>query len=318
MRFIPCQLASQARVLPVGEDWIFEPKFDGYRCQLVVWDGKLRLFTRNGLDWTERFGRSLPERVCETLDCALDGEICALDQNGRPDFGLLCKALSDRSVPLTYFAFDLLASSGESVTPLSLHARKKRLAQVISSLGIESVKLVAHTGDGNALAEVLKSAGWEGVMAKDRNSPYQPGARSPAWRKIKFTRRQEFIVAGWRPDRKTGVVKSIVVATMDNGALTLRGSVGTGFSVRQRSELAEFFSKSSTFGLPSSLPPVEGDIRLLPPKLVAEVEFLELSSGGCVRGASFIGLREDKAAADVQHETISCDQSYKIAQPQAA
>ncbi|WP_292303078.1 non-homologous end-joining DNA ligase [Mesorhizobium sp.] len=316
--FTPCQLATPARELPCGPNLIFEPKFDGYRCQLVVRHGKLRLFTRNGLDWTKRLGRSLPESVCETHDCVFDGEICALDQNGRPDFGLLCKALSDRSVPLTYFAFDLLACSGESLTSQPLHARKKRLVEVLPSLGIECVKLVAHTGDGNALAKVLKSSRWEGVMAKDRNSPYEPGVRSPAWRKVKFTRRQEFIVAGWRPDKKTGAVKSIVVATMDNGALTLRGSVGTGFSVRQRRELADFFSGPSSLGLPSSQLPMKGDIRFLPPKLVAEVEFLEFSSSGCVRGASFIGLREDKAAEEVQHETFASDSTEEIADPLAA
>ncbi|MBZ9694887.1 non-homologous end-joining DNA ligase [Mesorhizobium sp. CO1-1-9] len=318
MRFIPCQLASPAGVLPVGDDWIFEPKFDGYRCQLVVWDGKLRLFTRNGLDWTERLGRSLPESVCETLDCAVDGEICALDKDGRPDFGLLCKALSDKNMPLAYFAFDLLACSGERITSLPLHARKKQLAEVIPSLGIESVKLVAHTSDGNALAKILLSKRWEGVMAKERNSPYEPGARSPAWRKLKFTRRQEFIVAAWRADKKTGALKSIMVATMDNGALTLRGSVGTGFSVRQRRELADFFSEHSPLGAPSTQLPVKGDIRFLPPTLIAEVEFLEFSSSGRVRGASFIGLREDKAAEDVQHETFFSDTTEKIAQPLAA
>lgn len=316
--FTPCQLATSARELPSGPNFIFEPKFDGYRCQLLLRDGKLRLFTRNGLDWTERLGRSLPENVSETHDCALDGEICALDQNGRPDFGLLCKALSDRRVPLTYFAFDLLARSGESVTAIPLHARKKHLAEVVPALGIESVKLVAHTADGNALAKVLKSSRWEGVMAKDRNSPYEPGVRSPAWRKLKFTRRQEFIVAGWRPDKKTGAVKSIVLSTMDNGALTLRGSVGTGFSVRRRRELADLFSEPSPLGVPSSQRPMKGDIRFLPPKLVAEVEFLEFSSSGCVRGASFIGLREDKAAKDVHHETFASDPTEKIAEPLAA
>ncbi|RWE85334.1 MAG: hypothetical protein EOS63_01455 [Mesorhizobium sp.] len=313
--FTPCQLATPARELPSGSNFIFEPKFDGYRCQLVIKDGKLRLFTRNGLDWTERLGRSLPESVCETQDCALDGEICALDQNGRPDFGLLCKALSNKSVPLTYFAFDLLACSGERITSLPLCARKERLAEAISSLGIESVKLVEHTLEGDALAESLKNAGWEGVMAKDHNSPYQPGVRSPAWRKVKFTRRQEFIIAGWRPDKKTNAVKSIIIATMDDGALTPRGSVGTGFSVPQRRELAEFFTTSSSLGEPLTL---KGEIQLLPPKLVAEIEFLELSSNGCVRGASFIGLREDKAAVEVQDEAFACEQVDEIARPLAA
>ncbi|MDG4889699.1 non-homologous end-joining DNA ligase [Mesorhizobium sp. WSM4887] len=318
MIFIPCQLASPARDLPAGDEWIFEPKFDGFRLQMCVGDGKFRLYTRGGLDWTARLGRSLPESLCKSHDYVLDGEICALDDDGRPDFGLLGKALSDESVPLSFFAFDLLAFSGKNLTSLPLLARKDCLAQVVSRLGIESVKLVPHAIDGSALAETLKRRRWEGVVAKDRNSPYLPGIRSAAWRKVKFTKRQEFIIAGWRADNKTGAVKSIVVGTMDNDVLTVRGSVGTGFSVHQRRELAEFFSKSSSFGEPLPSPPIKGDIQFLPPKLVAEIEFLELSSNGCVRGASFIGLREDKEAADVQLETFARDQSDKIAQPLAA
>ena len=304
-QFIPCQLASQARALPVGEEWIYEPKFDGFRLQMCISGGVFRLFTRGGHDWTERLGRSLPGNVFKTHSWVLDGEICALDEDGRPDFGLLGRALSDKSVPLSYFAFDLLACSGTNLTSLPLLSRKERLAEVVAHLGIDSVKFVAHSTDGNTLAETLKHERWEGVMAKHRDAPYRPATRSPAWRKFKFTRRQEFVVAGWSPDKLTGAVKSIVVATMDNGALTLRGSVGSGFSVSDRTRLAEIFAENAAPRNPSHR--TNGGIRFLQPSIVAEIEYLELSSNGCVRGASYIGLREDKTATDAHLETFAAN-----------
>lgn len=306
--FTPCQLATPASILPTAPNWLFEPKYDGYRCQLVVRAGKIQLFTRNGLDWTKRLGRSLPTEVPLQHDCVLDGEICVLDHSGRPDFGLLCKGLSDHSAQLCFFAFDLIASSGKCLTALPLLARKQRLRDVVSALDIEHVNLVEHTSDGKALFESLRRGRWEGVMAKDSRAPYQPGVRSPAWRKFKFTRRQEFIVAGWRPDQATGDVKSIVLATMDNGALTLRGSVGSGFSKKQREQLAALFAQAALpVGAAASRTAKNDGICLLRPELVAEIEFLEFSSRGCVRGASFIGFREDKLATDVGLETLAAE-----------
>ncbi|WP_189521634.1 MULTISPECIES: non-homologous end-joining DNA ligase [unclassified Mesorhizobium] len=296
LKFVPCQLATPSRTLPSGDNLLFEPKYDGYRCQLWVRDGKLRLFTRGGLDWTTRLGRSLPSEVPHEHDYVLDGEICVLDKTGRPDFGLLCKALSDVSLPFSFFAFDLLASFGQDLTWLPLRARKDVLSQAVESLNIEGLNFVDHFSDGEALAARLEAARWEGLMAKDGHAPYKPGERSPAWRKFKFKQRQEFLIAGWRPDNKTGAVKSIVLATMDDGALTLRGSVGSGFSGSQRKQLAEFLSNPASLDLSAPQATIKGDIRFVSPQLVAEVEFLEFSSSGCVRGASFIGLREDKAA----------------------
>ncbi|ESX03918.1 hypothetical protein X769_15720 [Mesorhizobium sp. LSJC268A00] len=271
----------------------------------MVREGKLQVFTRNGIDWTDRLGRSLPAEVAHQHDCVLDGEICVLDPNGRPDFGLLCKSLSDRNAQLSFFAFDLIASSGNRLTALPLFARKQLLRDVVSALDIEHVNLVEHTSDGQALSESLRIGGWEGVMAKDGHAPYQPGVRSPTWRKFKFTRRQEFIIAGWRPDQTTAHVKSIVLATIDNGDLTLRGSVGSGFSRKQREQFAKLFAQAalSVGAMPSRTDNSDG-VWFLRPELVAEIEFLEFSSKGCVRGASFMGLRDDKLATDVRLETL--------------
>jgi bifunctional non-homologous end joining protein LigD len=296
--FVPCQLALAARAIPTGSNWLYEPKYDGYRCQLVVRSGETRLFTRTGLDWTERLGVAwLREGTVPRADCVIDGEICVLDSDGRPDFGLLGKGLSDPATDFSFFAFDLLSHAGELLTDLPLGDRKQRLPDAVSELGLKQVHVAQHTNEGHALFEKLRELRWEGIMAKDITSSYQSGIRSPAWRKIKFTRRQEFVVAGWRVDQTTGTLKSIVLATVEDGELVLRGSVGSGFSSDERLRLPGLFSK-----VPASLSRKERDVRWLQPSLVAEIEFLELSSNGCVRGASYLGLREDKTPSDVSLE----------------
>lgn len=297
--FIPCQLAMPAKAIPTGENWLFEPKFDGFRCQLLARSGETKLFTRSGLDWTERLGGTwLRDGPPPKTDCIIDGEICVLDSGGRPDFGLLGKGLSKPTANFSFFAFDLLYHAGEMLTALPLAYRKQRLPDAVSELGLKQVHVAQHTKDGHALLERLRGRGWEGVMAKDATAPYRVGIRSPAWRKIKFTTRQEFIVAGWRLDPATGALKSIVLGTMEDGQLVLRGSVGSGFSSDDRVTLPGLFAE-----IPASASRADCNVRWLQPRVVAEIEFLELSSNGCVRGASFLGLRADKMAADVSLES---------------
>jgi bifunctional non-homologous end joining protein LigD len=298
--FIACQLATVASTVPFGENWIFEPKFDGYRCRLLIEGTSRRLLTRNGQDWTERLGSVLPEPTATTIgSCDVDGEICVLDANGRPDFSRLGRELAEGNPSLTYFAYDLLSVDGESLMSLPLLARKQRLRAVASALGCKNIQFVEHTSDGRRLCNEMRLAGWEGVMGKDINALYLPGVRSPGWRKLKFTRRQEFAIAGWRPD-PAGAVKSIVLGTFDGAEVTTHGSVGSGFASSARSDLATLFSRHSAPR--SSGSARDKHIRWLNPVLVAEIEFQDFSVSGQVRGASYLGLREDKMAADVRLE----------------
>ena len=142
---------------------------------------------------------------------------------------------------------------------------------------------------------VCLGARWEGIVAKAVSSLYRPGLRSKDWLKLKLKQRQEFVIAGWRPDPKTCAIKSLVLATVDEGKLTLRGSVGTGFTLDQRHNLPSRFSpvrsRSNLSGRPGFIP--------LEPELVAEIEYLELSGDGIVRQPTFLGLRADKVAAEV-------------------
>jgi len=300
MQPVASQLAMPGRNLPVGDHWVFEKKYDGYRCQIIVQSGSVRLFTRNGLDWSERFAPSLSMDGMPTTDCTIDGEIVALDDNGRPDFSRLCHGLSRGNIRLSYFAFDLLSHMGDSLTEQPLHVRKERLASVVA--GADAVHFVEHTKDGPGLFSALRSAGWEGIMAKDSSAPYRPGMRTPAWVKLKYAQRQEFVIAGWRADSTSGDLKSVALATLENGRMVLRGSVGSGFSSVERQEFPKLLARHSKCSKDQVKD--RNGIRWLTPNIVAEIEFAGLTATGCVRGASFIGIREDKVASDIQLEPV--------------
>ena len=191
-------------------------------------------------------------------------------------------------------AFDLLEIDGITTLDLPLRIRRQRLLSVFAASS-SAVHLVAQSTEPAALLEFAKRDGWEGIVAKAEDSRYLPGIRSTEWRKLKLKQRQEFIVAGWRPDPLTGAIKSLVLATFEKGELILRGSVGTGFTLDQRRDLpSRFLTARSRLG-PAARP---GFIPL-EPQLVAEVEYLELSGHGIVRQPTFPGLRADKSAADV-------------------
>src|SRR5258706_7177212 len=139
-----CRLVDQP---PSGAGWVHEVKFDGYRMQLRVQDGKAKLLTRKGLDWTKKFS-AIAKAAAKLPDCMMDGEICALDHNGAPDFAALQAALSDgKSDPLIFFAFDLLFSEGEDLRPLPLIARKTRLEKVLKAAG-NHLRFVEHFASG--------------------------------------------------------------------------------------------------------------------------------------------------------------------------
>lgn len=294
--FIPPQLLASARQLPTGPKWRYELKYDGYRAQVHVTAHGVRILTRTGLDWTPRFPQLTRELAAAVhVPCILDGEVFAPDGNGRPDFTLLCNRL-DGSGHLHFVGFDLLEIEGEGTLHLPLSSRRDRLGSVLSSS--PAVHAIEQTAEPEAMLTFAQDHGWEGLVAKADDDTYRPGVRSPKWRKFKLKQRQEFAIAGWRPDPSTGALKSIVLATMEHGQLTLRGSVGTGFTVNERQMLPSRF-------VPALLPfqrSAGPTFIPLEPNLVAEIEYLELSTHGIVRQPTFLGLRADKAASDVRLE----------------
>lgn len=306
--FRPPQLATLRKEAPSGDGWAFEMKYDGYRCEVAISGTQVRLFTRNGHDWSRQFGYVGPAFAKLTRGSALiDGELCALDANGRSNFTLLKNGL-DGKTPLVFFAFDLLELDGQDLTPLPMLERKARLEALLSPLPPGSaIRYSSHVvGHGKEVLAAMRAGGFEGVVAKRVDSRYAPGERLPTWSKVKVLQRQEFVVIGWRPpDHGRDNVRGLFLGTYEGGKLIYRGGVGTGFTDQMRFDVVEVLKIIQT----EQRPPVVGmprpemrAARWVQPRLLAEVEFTEITPDGLIRHPSFKGLREDKDANDVHLE----------------
>jgi bifunctional non-homologous end joining protein LigD len=302
--FRAVQKATLVDHVPSGNGWLHEMKYDGYRCLLAVGGGKATVFTRTGLDWTEKFSEIAEAALASDLPPALiDGEIVKLDAKGKPDFSSLQAALSDGRQGFVLFAFDLLSLDGKDLTGLPNIARKEKLAALLQSVEPPIVYAEHVLGSGDELFQAMCGAGQEGIIAKKADAPYR-GDRTKTWLKVKCTRRQEFVILGWLPSSTSGrSLRSLFIGTRENGELRYAGKVGTGFNAANADDLmarmARIERKSPAVDIPRAI--ARGG-RWVTPKLVAEVAFAEFTADDVVRHASFLGLREDKEAKDVTVE----------------
>lgn len=298
------QLATLVDRPPTGNDWLHETKYDGYRALVAVGGGRAVAYSRSGLDWTAKFG-AIPA-ACAALPCStalIDGEIVALDAAGKPSFSTLQAALKDGGA-LLYFAFDLLELDGVDLGDLPLTERKAKLATLLADAPAPLHYSEHVRGGGEAMFTALCGAGYEGVVSKRADGKSRAG-RSGSWLKAKCTHRQEFVIGGWSKSDKGRGFASLLLGVQEEGGLRYAGRVGTGFDDRTLTELSARLAtlKADTSPFAGRLDAAaRRGATFVRPDLVAEIAFAEFTADGSVRHASFLGLREDKAAAAVVAE----------------
>jgi bifunctional non-homologous end joining protein LigD len=301
-------LATLASELPTGDGWLFEVKWDGFRAIGRVSGGEATLTSRNGNDLTARFANVAKElpKALKTPDAVLDGEVCALDEQGRSSFSAMQQGKP--GTPIVYYVFDLLEVEGKPLLDRPLAERRERLEKLLDRRG-RTIRLSETFDDGRALLEAAREQGLEGVIAKRADSRYAEGKRTRDSLKIKTHGRQEFVVAGYTKGqgRRAGRFGSLVLAVRRGDELEWVGNVGTGFTEdeidRLLAKLHPLERRDPPFRQVPKMPKIrKGDVVWMEPKLVAEVEFAQWTHDGHLRAPVYQGLRDDKAPEDVHRE----------------
>ena len=304
---------------PKHGDWLYELKFDGIRAMAIKNDRKVSLVSRNGNKLDGRFPeiveavKNLPVR-----EYVIDGEVVALDEDGRSSFQLLQGLeMEGRKAPLRFYVFELLQLDGKSLLGLPLEQRKQVLAKICENVGDPIRYSGEISGDVKSLLAEVKRRGLEGLIGKQRNSVYEPGRRSGTWIKLKCINEQEFVIGGYTPpagSRK--YFGAILVGYYEIGKLRFAGKVGSGFTEKSLSMLHKKFrgeeqddcpfvdlpSKQGGEWVQGITPSMMKKMHWVNPTFVAEIKFAEWTRDQKLRQPVFLGMREDKAATEVKRE----------------
>ena len=308
VRFVEPMLAKSVAGLPKATDqWLYEVKLDGYRCFAGNDSRGATLWSRRGNIFTKDF--PVIARSCEALpiDTLIDGEVVALDEHGRASFNLLQHRRS-KAAAIRFYAFDLLLYRGRSLLDLKLTERRALLAEALSFVD-QNIRLSeSFEADPDDLARGAEELGFEGIVAKRKDSLYQPGKRSGAWVKFKINHSEELVIGGYTPGSP---FDALIVGYYDDGKLHFASKVRNGFVPRVRREVFAKLKPLETDACPfANLPERKrtpwaltreemNNCRWVQPELVAQIESTEWTPDGHLRNATFVGLREDKAPREV-------------------
>jgi bifunctional non-homologous end joining protein LigD len=315
--FIEPMLSLPVRDLPAG-NWIYEIKFDGYRALALKSLSEVQLFSRN----QNSFSKAYPDLVdsLRTLRCksaTIDGEIVALDPNGRPSFQLLQNYGKASEAPLIYYAFDLLFLDAKDLRTRPLTERRKLLGKLLDGMPQNIRYSQELQGDKEDLIEVARKFQLEGLTAKKPDSIYESGRRTGAWVKFKLTQEQEFVIGGYTPpEGSRKYFGGLLVGYNGPKGFMFAGSVGTGFSEKLLKQMYDRMQKilrptCPFVNLPEKrrgrwgqgiTPSVMKRCTWVEPILVAQIKFTEWTGDDQLRQPVFLGLRTDKRAADVMRE----------------
>ena len=313
-------LATLTEKPPEGARWLHEVKLDGYRVVARIGSGRVRLMTRNGLDWTSKFGPEIvePFNALPLVEATIDGEL-VVDVNGASSFSALQAALSEgRTERLIFYAFDLLYLDGYDLTGTPLIRRKEALRALVGD-GAGPLRFSDHFEESGEV--VLRHAcrlGLEGVISKDRDSPYRPG-RGRSWLKSKCSARQEFVIGGFTVSTASAkAIGSLALGVYEGRSLRYVGRVGTGFSATVAQNL---YARLEAMREPKSpfadrlTADQARQLRFVRPELVAEVDVRSWTADGYLRHTSFRALREDKPAEEIVREEPRSQEQPGAPQP---
>jgi len=307
-------LLLRTDTLPGGPEWQYELKLDGYRALALKTDSKIQLKSRNNNDLSGRYPGIVRALAPLPNDTVVDGEVVAFDESGRPSFNTL-QNYSSSKVPVFYFAFDLLILAGRDLRSETLETRRELLRTKILTKLDEPIRYSAELTAG--LPDLIRSVreqGLEGLVGKRRNSVYEPGQRSGAWRKMRINRGQEFVIGGYTPSPKN--FDALIFGYYEGSSLIYVARTRNGFTPRLRDQLFKRFRGLQIPDCPFSNVPERTpgrwgqgltamkmkECRWLKPVLVGQFEFVEWTPDDHLRHSRFVALREDKPARDVHRE----------------
>jgi DNA ligase D-like protein (predicted ligase) len=313
-RFIDPMLLLRTDKLPDGLGWIREIKLDGYRALAIKSGGKVQLRSRNDNDFTTRYPSIASALKAMPDETVIDGEVVAMDKDGHPSFNLLQNYGSSKG-PLIFYVFDVLVLAGKDVMGQTLDARRALLESKVLTKLAEPIRYSpALEADLDTLIAAVKEQGFEGLVAKRRDSKYESGLRTGAWQKMRVNAGQELVIAGYTPSPKN--FDALVVGYYEGSKLMYAARTRNGFTPATRAELFKKIKPLEIKECPfANLPEKKAgrwgagltaakmsECLWLKPQLVAQFEFVEWTEDAHLRHSKFIALREDKKPKDVKRE----------------